>query len=239
MLHLGDHQLELCNHRLGARGTLLGVAPGRLLGQQRGPEGGDVVGGGSGSGGHARDLSTARAASGTRNASRSNFWRQPAACGRHVCCGFRQSMPSVQRHQELALWRHEDLTPSCFFVRSIATVSLPRPVDRRGVARSCHQAWPHRGHRRSRRAACLTAASTAPAWSRSGSPSGGCALRRRCRLEQPAAALLAQSVAVAANGQHVAVVQEAIEDCGRDHRVDEHRAPFAHGPVRGDQHGAA
>ena len=46
------------------------------------------------------------------------------------------------------------------------------------------------------------------------------------RLDEAALALGAEPVAVAADGQHVAVVQQPVEDGGRDHRIGEHRAPF-------------
>jgi hypothetical protein len=45
-------------------------------------------------------------------------------------------------------------------------------------------------------------------------------------------------MAIAADGKHVAVVQEAIEDRGRDHGVAEHRAPLADVAVRRDEHRA-
>ncbi len=67
--------------------------------------------------------------------------------------------------------------------------------------------------------------------------SGGC--RCRCGPEQPRATLLAQPVAIAANGQHVAVVQQAVQDGGRHDLVAQHRAPVAHGAIGGEQDAAA
>ena len=52
-------------------------------------------------------------------------------------------------------------------------------------------------------------------------------------------ALLAQPVAVAADGDHVAVVQQPVQDGGGHHGVAEHRAPFADRAVGGHQHAAA
>src|ERR1700760_1247788 len=96
------------------------------------------------------------------------------------------------------------------------------------------------GYRRSRRAACLTAASTAPPWDRSGAASCRCSLRRRRGLlQQSAAPLFAQPVAVAADGQHMTVVQQPVEDRARDHRIAKYRTPLAHSQVGGYQHGPA
>lgn len=58
------------------------------------------------------------------------------------------------------------------------------------------------------------------------------------RPDEAAVSLGAEPVAVAADGQHVAVVQEPVEDRGRDHRICEHGAPFGNAAVRRDQHGA-
>ena len=55
-------------------------------------------------------------------------------------------------------------------------------------------------------------------------------------LHKSAAAFLAQPVAVATDGDHLAVVQEPVEDGGGHHRVSEHRVPLADAAVRGDQH---
>ncbi len=57
------------------------------------------------------------------------------------------------------------------------------------------------------------------------------------RPDEATLSLGAEPVAVAANGQHVAVVQEPVEDCGGDHRIGEHHAPFGNAAVRRDQHG--
>jgi hypothetical protein len=57
-------------------------------------------------------------------------------------------------------------------------------------------------------------------------PAGGGADRRLVtgeRLDETALSLGAEPVAVAADGQDVAVVQEPVEDRGRDHRIPEHR----------------
>src|SRR3954471_22531960 len=64
--------------------------------------------------------------------------------------------------------------------------------------------------------------------------------RNRCGagLEQPRAALLAQPVAVAFDGQHVAVVEQTVEDRGRDHGVVQDRPPLAHAAVAGHQDAA-
>ena len=43
---------------------------------------------------------------------------------------------------------------------------------------------------------------------------------------------------VAADGQHVAVVQEPVEDRSGDHRIGKHGPPFGNAAVRRDQHGA-
>lgn len=58
------------------------------------------------------------------------------------------------------------------------------------------------------------------------------------RLDEAALSPGAEPVAVAADGQDVAVVQEAVEDSGGDHRIGEHRAPFGNAAVGSDQHGA-
>jgi hypothetical protein len=58
-------------------------------------------------------------------------------------------------------------------------------------------------------------------------------------LQESASALLAQSVAVTTNRQHMTVVKQPIEDRGCDHGIPEDRAPFPDRPVRGDEHGAA
>ena len=93
---------------------------------------------------------------------------------------------------------------------------------------------------------CQTPSGTAPfasrrtaptlaSWSRlkvscaGGGTEGGGADRRAVsggRLDEAALSLGAEPVAVAADRQHVAVVQEPVEDRGGDHRITEHcRAP--------------
>lgn len=63
------------------------------------------------------------------------------------------------------------------------------------------------------------------------SPEGGGADRRAVtggrRLDEAAFALGAEPVAVAADRQHMAVVQEPVEDRGRDHGIGEHCAHSA------------
>lgn len=58
------------------------------------------------------------------------------------------------------------------------------------------------------------------------------------RLDEAALPFGAEPVTVAADSQHVAVVQEPVEDRGGDHRIGEHGAPFSNAAVRRDQHGA-
>src|SRR5512147_1313988 len=58
-------------------------------------------------------------------------------------------------------------------------------------------------------------------------------------LDQAGAPLLAQPVAVAANGDHVAVMQQPVEDGGGDYRIAEHRAPVTDAAVAGDHQAAA
>lgn len=58
-------------------------------------------------------------------------------------------------------------------------------------------------------------------------------------LDQAGAALLAQPIAVAADGDDVAVVEEPVEDGGGGHWIAENRAPFAHGAVAGDEQAVA
>src|SRR5512134_3850057 len=59
-------------------------------------------------------------------------------------------------------------------------------------------------------------------------------LIQRHPFDQAGAPLLAQPVAVAADGDHVAVMQQPVEDGGGDHRIAEHRAPFAAAAVAGN-----
>lgn len=70
---------------------------------------------------------------------------------------------------------------------------------------------------------------------------GGGANRRAVsggRFDEAALSLGAEPVAVAADGQHVAVVQEPVKDRSGDHRIGEQGAPFGNAAVRRDQHGA-
>src|SRR6478609_8271417 len=72
------------------------------------------------------------------------------------------------------------------------------------------------GHRRSRRTACLTAASTTPGSVGRDEPSRGLGLSGRGGfLEQP------------------------IKECCRHHGIAEHRPPFTDRAIGGDEHGAA
>lgn len=92
-LQLGDQQLEMRHHRLGAGSAGLGFAPCRALGNQRRTQRLGVVRQVLGSGGHVRESST------PRRVAKSLFGAdprppQPAARGLQVCCGCRQSMPS-------------------------------------------------------------------------------------------------------------------------------------------------
>src|SRR5262245_33738842 len=54
--------------------------------------------------------------------------------------------------------------------------------------------------------------------------------------QQPTAALSTQAVAVAADGDDVAVVQEPVKDRGRDYGVTEHCAPLGDVAVGSDEH---
>jgi hypothetical protein len=66
---------------------------------------------------------------------------------------------------------------------------------------------------------------------------GGC--RCGCRLDHPRPALFTQSEAVAADGQHVAVVQQSVQDGGCHDLVAKHGAPVADSAVGGDENAAA
>ena len=69
-----------------------------------------------------------------------------------------------------------------------------------------------------------------------------CAQRRRSRgggVEHAGAALLAQPVALPGDRQHVAVLEQPVEDRGGHHGVPEHLAPLAHRAVRRDHDAAA
>jgi hypothetical protein len=58
-------------------------------------------------------------------------------------------------------------------------------------------------------------------------------------LDQPGSAFLAQAIAVAADGDYLAVMEQPVEDGGGDDRIAEDGAPFADRAIRGDQHAAA
>ena len=57
-------------------------------------------------------------------------------------------------------------------------------------------------------------------WTHVGKPGSRTLLRADCRgFDQAGAALFAQPVAVAADGDHLAVVKQSVEDRGRHHRI--------------------
>jgi hypothetical protein len=62
---------------------------------------------------------------------------------------------------------------------------------------------------------------------------------RSGRLQKAGAALLAQSVAVAADGEDVAVVEQAVEDGGGHPRIAKDLAPLADGAIAGGEQAAA
>ena len=64
-------------------------------------------------------------------------------------------------------------------------------------------------------------------------------MRRSGLLQKATATLFAEPIAVSADGDDVAVVEQSIEDGGRDDGIAKDRAPFSHGPVGGHEHGAA
>jgi hypothetical protein len=86
-LHLGDHQLQVLDQRLGARE--LGA---RL--DQRCLQRPDIIGQRIRCRRHAAIESQSSSLVNRERASHHNFADQPAAVGRHVCCGRRQSIPS-------------------------------------------------------------------------------------------------------------------------------------------------
>ena len=63
-------------------------------------------------------------------------------------------------------------------------------------------------------------------------------LQLRC-FDETGAAFFAQAVTVAADRDHLAVMEEAIEDGGRHDRIAEYGAPFAHGAVTRNHQAAA
>jgi hypothetical protein len=58
-------------------------------------------------------------------------------------------------------------------------------------------------------------------------------------LQRPAAAPFAKPIALPPDGEHVAVVEQTIQDRGCHDRIAKYRAPLTDGPVRGHQHSAA
>lgn len=58
-------------------------------------------------------------------------------------------------------------------------------------------------------------------------------------MQKAAATLFAESIAVSADGDDVAVVKQPIEDRRGDDGITEDRAPFSDGAVEGHEHGAA
>src|ERR671922_2177813 len=75
-----------------------------------------------------------------------------------------------------------------------------------------------------------------PRWSWFAADGGFC---RSGLLQKAAAALGFEPIAIAADSDDVAVVEQPVEDRGRHHRIGEHHAPFADAAVRRDEHRAA
>ena len=94
-LHLGDQQLQVRDHRLGAGGAGLELAPRGTLGEQRCLQRVDVVGERIESGVHATIESQSSVVA---HAEFSEKWQPaqhyPASSGRQVRCGCLQSIPS-------------------------------------------------------------------------------------------------------------------------------------------------
>src|SRR5512144_3193736 len=63
-------------------------------------------------------------------------------------------------------------------------------------------------------------------------------LIERHPFDQAGAPLLAQPVAVAADGENVAVMQQPVEDGSGDHRIAEHRAPVTDAAAAGEHQAA-
>jgi len=93
-LHLFDHQFPGTHFRLGVARHCLGFQARRLRGNHHRLQGRDVIGERIRNGCH--ELIAAWIAGlAIRNPQPESGSRtQPAACGRHVCCGMRQSIPS-------------------------------------------------------------------------------------------------------------------------------------------------
>ena len=91
---LRDQQLQMRHHRLGARRSGFGLLPRRALGHQHRFQRIDVVGEGLGRRHKAivARASIARLASAQPESNRRSD--QPAACGRQLSTGLRQSIPS-------------------------------------------------------------------------------------------------------------------------------------------------
>jgi hypothetical protein len=58
------------------------------------------------------------------------------------------------------------------------------------------------------------------------------------RFYEAGTALLAQAIAVATDGDDLAVMQQVIKDGGRHDRLAEHGAPLADRAIAGEQHAA-
>ena len=94
-LQFGDDQLQMRDHGFGAGSAGFRLPAGRALGDQRRFKGVDPFGENVGCNRHERDSTTI-----ARHCDDLAQWVSqlvapyPTACGRHVCCGLRQSMPS-------------------------------------------------------------------------------------------------------------------------------------------------
>jgi len=106
MPQLGNQQLQMRRHRLGAGRAGLGIAPRQPLGHQRRAQRRDVVGKRAERGIHAADSSIS---AGGRVLLFCRQKDQPAISGRHVRCGFRQSIPSSSIERVAGV---SDTTPS-------------------------------------------------------------------------------------------------------------------------------
>jgi hypothetical protein len=59
------------------------------------------------------------------------------------------------------------------------------------------------------------------------------------RLDESGLSLLAEAIAIASDGEDVAMVEQAVEDRGGDDGIVEDGAPFGDRPVAGEQDAAA